>query len=79
MGVTGVSAGLLACTATDPVTTVGGFKTRLCNRFNTPEGCRFGERCHFAHGESDLRASNGISCLYSNGLEYMVCKALCLS
>ncbi|CAM6030336.1 unnamed protein product [Sphagnum balticum] len=71
MGVTGVSAGLLACTTTDPATTVGGFKTRLCNRFNTPEGCRFGERCHFAHGESDLRASNGISCLYSNGLEYM--------
>eukprot|EP01018_Ginkgo_biloba_P037848 Gb_08109 [translate_table: standard] len=40
----------------DPSLTVNGYKTRLCNRFNTPEGCRFGDKCHFAHGESDLRA-----------------------
>jgi hypothetical protein len=38
---------------------LGGFKTRLCNRFDTPEGCRFGEKCHFAHGEKELRKSNG--------------------
>ncbi|KAL2653782.1 hypothetical protein R1flu_021910 [Riccia fluitans] len=44
--------------ATDPSLTVGGYKTRLCNRYNTPEGCRFGEKCHFAHGEADLRPSN---------------------
>lgn len=55
----------------DPSTTVGGFKTRLCNRFNTPEGCRFGDRCHFAHGESDLRPSNGRSSS-RNGLDYSV-------
>ncbi|KAG9454952.1 hypothetical protein H6P81_007856 [Aristolochia fimbriata] len=42
----------------DPGLTVSGYKTKLCNRFNTSEGCRFGDRCHFAHGESDLRPSN---------------------
>lgn len=36
-----------------------GFKTRLCTNFQSPEGCRFGEKCHFAHGEMDLRKSNG--------------------
>lgn len=29
-------------------------KTRLCNKFNTAEGCRFGDKCHFAHGEWEL-------------------------
>ncbi|KAK8961129.1 Zinc finger CCCH domain-containing protein 14 [Platanthera guangdongensis] len=29
-------------------------KTRLCSKFNTPEGCKFGEKCHFAHGEREL-------------------------
>ncbi|GMH10286.1 hypothetical protein Nepgr_012127 [Nepenthes gracilis] len=29
-------------------------KTRLCNKYNTSEGCRFGDKCHFAHGESEL-------------------------
>ncbi|CAM6029334.1 unnamed protein product [Sphagnum balticum] len=61
-----------AAAAADLATTsVGSFKTRLCNRFSMPDGCRFGERCHFAHGESDLRPSNGISSLHSNGFEYM--------
>ncbi|KAJ7546647.1 hypothetical protein O6H91_08G048900 [Diphasiastrum complanatum] len=38
---------------------LGGFKTRLCNKYGTPEGCRFGEKCHFAHGEKELRGANG--------------------
>ncbi|KAI5056552.1 hypothetical protein GOP47_0028370 [Adiantum capillus-veneris] len=42
----------------DPSLTVNGYKTRLCNRFNTPEGCRFADSCHFAHGEADLRRPN---------------------
>lgn len=42
----------------DQAANLGGFKTRLCNRFDTPEGCRFGEKCHFAHGEKELRKSN---------------------
>ncbi|XP_020589500.1 zinc finger CCCH domain-containing protein 31 [Phalaenopsis equestris] len=29
-------------------------KTRLCNKYNTPEGCKFGDKCHFAHGEREL-------------------------
>ncbi|KAG6536185.1 hypothetical protein ZIOFF_001234 [Zingiber officinale] len=29
-------------------------KTRMCNKYNTAEGCKFGERCHFAHGEREL-------------------------
>ncbi|GKV12581.1 hypothetical protein SLEP1_g23707 [Rubroshorea leprosula] len=29
-------------------------KTRLCNKYNTPEGCKFGDKCHFAHGEWEL-------------------------
>ncbi|CAM6030017.1 unnamed protein product [Sphagnum balticum] len=40
---------------------LGGFKTRLCNRFDTAEGCRFGDKCHFAHGEIELRKSNNSS------------------
>lgn len=31
-------------------------KTRLCRNFNSPEGCRFGDRCVFAHGEEELRS-----------------------
>lgn len=31
-------------------------KTRLCNRWLSPEGCRFGDKCNFAHGEHELRA-----------------------
>lgn len=30
-------------------------KTKLCLRWQSPEGCRFGDRCNFAHGESELR------------------------
>ncbi|GFZ20748.1 KH domain-containing protein [Actinidia rufa] len=29
-------------------------KTRMCNKYNTAEGCRFGDKCHFAHGEWEL-------------------------
>ncbi|XP_058738337.1 zinc finger CCCH domain-containing protein 14-like [Vicia villosa] len=29
-------------------------KSRICNRFNTAEGCKFGDKCHFAHGEWEL-------------------------
>ncbi|KAL5539880.1 hypothetical protein UlMin_043579 [Ulmus minor] len=29
-------------------------KTRLCNNYNTAEGCKFGDKCHFAHGEWEL-------------------------
>lgn len=29
-------------------------KTRVCNKFNTAEGCKFGDKCHFAHGEWEI-------------------------
>lgn len=29
-------------------------KTRMCSKYNTAEGCRFGEKCHFAHGEREI-------------------------
>ncbi|KAL8227253.1 hypothetical protein R6Q57_017085 [Mikania cordata] len=29
-------------------------KSRLCNKYNTAEGCRFGDKCNFAHGEWEL-------------------------
>lgn len=29
-------------------------KTRLCNKYNSVEGCKFGDKCHFAHGEREL-------------------------
>lgn len=29
-------------------------KSRLCNKFNSAEGCKFGDKCHFAHGEWEI-------------------------
>ncbi|CAN1307157.1 Zinc finger CCCH domain-containing protein 14 [Linum perenne] len=29
-------------------------KTRICSKYNTAEGCKYGDKCHFAHGEWDL-------------------------
>ncbi|KAF2307780.1 hypothetical protein GH714_031688 [Hevea brasiliensis] len=29
-------------------------KRRLCNKYNSSEGCKFGDKCHFAHGEWEL-------------------------
>lgn len=34
-------------------------KTRLCSRFNSREGCKFGDKCHFAHGEWELGKPSG--------------------
>jgi len=29
-------------------------KTKMCNKYNTAEGCKFGDKCNFAHGEREL-------------------------
>lgn len=29
-------------------------KTRLCNKYKTAEGCKYGDKCNFAHGEWEL-------------------------
>ncbi|KAJ1396033.1 Zinc finger, CCCH-type [Sesbania bispinosa] len=34
--------------------TQSSVKTRICNKFNSAEGCKFGDKCHFAHGEWEL-------------------------
>ncbi|GMJ07118.1 hypothetical protein like AT5G06770 [Hibiscus trionum] len=34
-------------------------KTRLCNKFSSPEGCKYGDKCHFAHGEWELGKPTG--------------------
>lgn len=30
-------------------------KTRICSKYNSAEGCKFGDKCRFAHGEWELR------------------------
>ena len=35
------------------------YKTILCKHFNTPQGCSYGEKCQFAHGNKELRLNNG--------------------
>ncbi|CAA7407241.1 unnamed protein product [Spirodela intermedia] len=39
-------------------------KTRMCNKYGTTEGCKFGDKCHFAHGEREL----GMPILPTHGL-----------
>lgn len=34
--------------------TQSSVKNRLCNKYNSAEGCKFGDKCHFAHGEWEL-------------------------
>lgn len=34
-------------------------KTRLCKNHDTPEGCKWGDRCHFAHGKDQLGTPMG--------------------
>lgn len=36
-------------------------KSRMCNRLNSAEGCKFGDKCHFAHGEWELGKPVAIS------------------
>ncbi|GFQ01290.1 zinc finger CCCH domain-containing protein 14 [Phtheirospermum japonicum] len=32
-------------------------KSKLCNKINTPEGCRYGDKCRFAHSEMEFSSS----------------------
>ena len=34
------------------------YKTSLCKHFGTPQGCSYGEKCQFAHGNQELRLNN---------------------
>ena len=31
-------------------------KTKLCTRYQSPDGCKYGDRCNFAHGTQELRS-----------------------
>lgn len=35
------------------------YKTRLCSRWEKGELCIYGDKCHFAHGQAELRAYSG--------------------
>ena len=34
------------------------YKTTLCKHFGTPQGCSYGDKCQFAHGNKELRLNN---------------------
>jgi hypothetical protein len=34
-------------------------KTKLCNRINTPEGCKYGDKCRFAHSDVSNNSGGG--------------------
>ncbi|KAH7277858.1 hypothetical protein KP509_38G012000 [Ceratopteris richardii] len=35
------------------------YKTRLCSRWENGEMCIYGDKCHFAHGQAELRTFSG--------------------
>ena len=35
------------------------YKTQLCKHFNTPQGCSYGDKCQFAHGQQELKQVDG--------------------
>ena len=41
------------------------YKTSLCKHYGTPQGCSYGEKCQFAHGNQELRLNN-------NQMTYMI-------
>ena len=35
------------------------YKTTLCKKYSTPQGCPYGTKCQFAHGAQELRLYSG--------------------
>ncbi|KDP24619.1 hypothetical protein JCGZ_25535 [Jatropha curcas] len=52
--VTPVSRNIAAPPAVSNGSTQPLVKSRLCNKYNSAEGCKFGDKCRFAHGEWEL-------------------------
>ncbi len=54
------------------------YKTTLCKHFQTPQGCSYGYKCQFAHGNNDLRLNNTqfapMIKIQNNMLNYKVAK-----
>ena len=47
------------------------FKSRLCKKFESGDGCQFGQKCHFAHGDQDLRKEDATTSVQSqSGMTY---------
>lgn len=44
----------------DPAENAAKRKTKLCNKFLTPTGCPFGDRCNFAHGDTEIQAQKPV-------------------
>lgn len=45
----------------DQTAAVQPYKTRMCNRYGTAEGCRFGDKCHFVHSENEMKKGNTLT------------------
>jgi hypothetical protein len=43
-------------------------KTRLCKNHGKPEGCKWGDMCHFAHGKGELGKPMGPGSSYKTRL-----------
>ncbi|KAG8646844.1 hypothetical protein MANES_09G034900v8 [Manihot esculenta] len=52
--VTPVSRNMAAAPAVSNGSAPPAVKSRMCNKYNSAEGCKFGDKCHFAHGEWEL-------------------------
>ncbi|RZC77436.1 hypothetical protein C5167_001589 [Papaver somniferum] len=39
---------------TPDITSPTSAKTRMCTKFNSAEGCKFGDKCYFSHGEREF-------------------------
>jgi hypothetical protein len=52
-----------------PSPTTPSVKTKLCTKYNTAEGCKFGDKCHYAHGERELGKSVSASHSHSNRMQ----------
>ncbi|XP_021863326.2 zinc finger CCCH domain-containing protein 14-like [Spinacia oleracea] len=46
-------------------------KTKMCNKFNSPEGCKYGDKCHFSHGDRQLGRPSIPSYEDPRGMGYM--------
>jgi len=67
----------------NPTMEAGKFKTKLCHYFMTTGKCHYGAKCHFAHGQHELRRSEDAgplihprhkTTLCQNELRHGVCK-----
>jgi len=54
--------------ASGPPAPQGRIKTVICKKYDTPEGCPFGERCTFAHGQHELGTQSKSNPLYKTVL-----------